>query len=278
MNQWGSRLFFGALLLLSVGVLTACSDNAASDSEHTVSLGVIAGPEAELFETAKAVAADRFQLQLKVVTFSDYILPNTALNDGSIDANAFQHLPYLEDQIKARGYDLVPVGKTFIFPMGLYSHKLKDLAAIKKGMVVAVPNDPSNETRALLLLQSAGLISVKTKAMSSGLTSRDITANPYELRIQEIDAAQLPRVLEDVDLAAINTTYGIPAGLMPTRDALFSESVDSPYANLIVVRRAEKDSVRIQQLVEAIQSPEVAAAAKRLFKGGAIPAWEGAED
>lgn len=263
-----------ALLGLS---LVACSDekNTAKESANEISVGAIAGPETQLVEVAKKVALEKYNLKVKIVTFTDFTMPNTAVADGSIDANAFQHQAYLEEQNKSRGYDLVAVGKTFIYPMGLYSKKLQSLDQVQPNATIAIPNDPSNEARALLLLQSAGLLTLKP---GTGVTAtpQDILTNPLNLKIKEIDAAQLPRVLGDVDLAAINTVYAIPAGLVPTKNALFTESSDSPYANLIVVQAKEQDEPKIQHFVEAYQSPEVIAEAERLFQGGAVPAWQGA--
>ncbi len=184
-------------------------------------------------EAAKKVAAQKYHLTVEIVPFTDYNMPNEALSDGSIDANMFQHQPYLDAAIKAKGYKIVAVAKTFVYPMGVYSKKITKLAALKPGAVVAIPNDPSNGARALLILQKAGLITLKPSAGATA-TIADISRNPKKLRFKEIDAAQLPRTLPDVDLAAINTNYAMIAGLIPSRDALFMKA-QSPYANLIVV-------------------------------------------
>ncbi|MCX7125717.1 MAG: MetQ/NlpA family ABC transporter substrate-binding protein [Gammaproteobacteria bacterium] len=173
--------------------------------------------------------------QLQVL--KHYSTPNQALEDGDLDANAFQHYPFLLSQIKAHGYSFAPVGDTFLYPMGLYSKKVNQLSDLKEGAKVAIPNDPSNEARALLLLQKAGLITLKPKATINA-TIQDVESNPKQLKLVSLDAAQLPRVLEDVAVAAINTNYAIPAGLSPSH-ALFSEQSDSPYMNLIVVGSEE---------------------------------------
>jgi len=257
-----------ALFLTGFVYLTACQQH----DKNELKIGTITGPETTLMETAKDVAKQKYGLNLKLIEFSDYVEPNTALNDGSIDANVFQHQPYLDQQIKDRHYKLLTVGKTFVYPMGIYSSKLKDLASIPQGSSVSIPNDPSNEGRALLLLQKAGLIHLKNTA---GLyaTPMDLDQNTKGLKFKELDAAQLARSLADVDLAVINTNYAIPAGLSPTKDAILHEGSDSLYANIIVIRQDEANDPRLKQLVEAIQSPEVIAKAKEIFNGQAIQAW-----
>ncbi|WP_133126827.1 MetQ/NlpA family ABC transporter substrate-binding protein [Legionella nagasakiensis] len=251
-----------ALFLL----LTACS----KPSPNTLVVGTISGPESELVETAQKVAKDRYGLTVKIIEFSDYNLPNEALQDGSLDANVYQHLPYLEAASQAHGYDLEVIGKTFVYPTGIYSKKFKSLASLPNQAVIAIPNDPSNEARALLLLQKAGLITLKD---TRNATVQDIATNPKKLRFKELDAAQLPRVLADVDAAVINTSFAIPAGLNPTKDTLFREGKDSPYANLIVIRRNSTKKPQLELLVKALNSQEVKEKAKDLFGDAAIPAW-----
>lgn len=257
--------------IIGLTILSACSQHKEASNELRV--GTIAGPETQLMQVAKQVAAKKYGLNIKIVQFTDYNMPNEALSDGSIDANMFQHLPYLQAAIAARGYKLVPIAKTFVYPMALYSKKIKTLAQLKKGDVVAVPNDPSNEARALLLLEKAGLIKLRAGA-GTNATIVDITDNPKQLQIKEVDAAQLPRVLTDVAIAAINTNYAMVAGLTPSQNGLFIEDSHSPYANLIVVRADDQNDPRFAKLVEAFQSPEVLAEAQTLFKGQAIPAWK----
>lgn len=256
-------------ILISALFLSACG----SEDKNTLKVGTIAGPESQLMEVAKQVAQEKYGLNLKIIEFTDYITPNTALNDGSIDANMFQHQPFLDQQVKDHHYKLIAIGRTFVYPMGVYSHKIKNLSALKEKAIVAIPNDPSNEGRALLLLQKAGLIQLNKKA---GLyaTPTDIESNPKQLVFNELDAAQLARSLDDVDLAVINTNYAIPAGISPTKDAIFQEGSDSPYANIVVIREDEKNDPRMQQLVAAIQSDEVMKAAHQIFNDHAIPAWQ----
>lgn len=223
--------------------LTGCRPN--QDSKYQVTVGTIAGPETQLMEVAKQVALKKYGLKVKIIPFADYTMPNAALSDGSIDSNMFQHVPYLKSQIKMHHYKLLVVGKIFVYPMGFYSKKkITKLSQLKDRAVVAIPNDPSNEARALLLLQKADLIKLKAE-VGINATILDITANPKQLQIKVLDAAGLPRVLPDVTLAAINTNYAIPAGLLPSRDALIIESKDSPYANVLVIRQDEKGKKEI---------------------------------
>lgn len=246
--------------------LFACS----KPSPDTLIVGTISGPETELVEAARQVAQEKYGITVKIIEFNDYNLPNEALQDGSLDANVYQHLPYLQAASKAHGYDLEVIGKTFVYPTGIYSTKVKSLDNLPDNALIALPNDPSNEARALRLLQKAGLISLKDTQNAS---VQDIAKNPKQLRFKEMDAAQLTRVLPDVDAAVINTTFAIPAGLSPSRDALFIEGKDSPYANLIVIRRNSSKKAQLELLVKALNSTEVKAKAQSLFGDAAIPAW-----
>ena len=257
-------------LFMFIGLLalTGCG----SQDKNVLKVGTIAGPETELMQVAKQVAKDKYNLDIRVIEFTDYIQPNTALNDGSIQANMFQHEPYLDQQIKDRHYALVSIGKTFVYPMGIYSVKIKDLKDLPMNATISIPNDPSNEGRALLLLQKAGLIRLKNP-INLFATPADIHANAHHLKFKELDAAQLARSLSDVDAAVINTNYAVPAGLSPTKDAIYLEGPDSPYANIIVIRTDEQNDPSMKQLVAALQSAEVAAAARKIFNDQAIPAW-----
>ena len=256
------------LLILGLFFLTACQQQ----STNVLKVGTITGPETLLMDVAKIVAKNKYGLEIDVVEFSDYSIPNTVLADGSINANMFQHLPYLNAANKAHGFKLVSIAKTFVYPMGIYSTKIKSLKAIHTGANVAIPNDPSNEARALLLLEKAGLISLKEGA-GINATPMDLASNPHKLKFKELDAAQLPRVLQDVELAVINTNFAVPAGLTPSDDALFLEDKDSQYANMVVVRKADKNDPRFAQLIDALHSDEVLQKAKELFHGEAIVAW-----
>lgn len=257
------RIFSVLTLLLA---LVACS----KPSPNTITVGTISGPETDLVEVAQKVALERYGMTVKIIEFNDYNLPNEALQDGSLDANIYQHLPYLKAAMKAHGYDLEVIGKTFVYPTGIYSKKFHALSQLPNNAIIALPNDPSNEMRALLLLQKAGLITLK-KAHNNSL--QDVASNPKKLHFKELDAAQLPRVLADVDAAVINTNFAILASLNPARDAMFTETKDSPYANLIVIRRNSDKKAQLALFVKAMNSKDVRIKAQQLFGNGAIAAW-----
>ena len=258
-----------AAALLSALLISGCGK---SEQDNHIKVGAIAGTEAQVVEVAKKVAKEKFALEVEIVSFSDYVTPNVALNDGSIDVNAFQHKPYLDAQIKDRGYKITAVGNTFVYPIAGYSSKIKSIDELKAGSQIAVPNDPTNLGRSLLLLQKQGLIKLKADVGLNG-TVLDIVENPKQLTIVELEAAQLPRSLDDVDLAIINTTYASQINLLPTRDGLFVEDKDSPYVNLIAAREADKESQKVKQFVQAYQSEEVYKAAQELFHGGVVKGW-----
>jgi D-methionine transport system substrate-binding protein len=195
-------------------------------------------------------------IDLQVVEFTDYVTPNDAVEAGDIDANYFQHIPYLESFNKEKGYHLVNAAGIHVEPFALYSKKIKKIDDLKKKATIAIPNDPTNEGRALLLLQEAGLITLKEGA---GITATplDIKKNPKKLKFKEIEAASLPRVLGDVDAAVINGNYAIPAGLSAKKDGLFVEGSSSPYVNVIAVKAGNENKEEIKALVEAIKSEKV---------------------
>ena len=253
--------YIAAALALSAGMAAA----------EDIKIGVSPGEHAEILEQVAPIAAAK-GLNLDIVEFSDYVVPNTALADGDLQANSFQHVPYLENQIKDRGFDLVVVGKTITTPMGVYSSKLKSLGDLAPGATVAIPNDPTNGGRALLMLAEQGLITVNPDA---GLvpTPLDITGNPKNLEFAELDAAQLPRALQDADAAVINTNYALDAGLSPKNDAIAMEKADSPYANVIVVRAGDEGQPWVKTLVEAYHSPEIKSFIDTKYEGAVIPAW-----
>lgn len=275
----GIKSLTTASVLASVLALTACGeqakDNATAEQTAPVKplrLGVIAGAEEQVAEVAAKVAKEQYDLDVELVAFSDYVTPNVALSDGSLDINAFQHQPYLDKQIEDRNYELVAVGKTFVYPIAAYSKVIKSLDELEDGAKVAVPNDPTNLGRTLLLLEQQGLIEVNPEA-GLAATPLDITANPKQLKIIELEAPQLPRSLDDVTFAVINTTYASQIDLLPGRDSLFVEDKDSPYTNLIVARKDNQDDERVQTFVKAYQSEEVYEAALELFKGGVVKGW-----
>lgn len=263
--------FFSVLLavLFFSLFLTACH---RTESKDELRVGTISGPETELMQVAAQVAKQRYGLKVKIIEFSDYAIPNVALSEGSLDANMFQHDPYLQNTIKQRHFAIVAAAKTFVYPMGIYSKKFKSFNDIPDGAVVVIPNDPTNEARALLLLQKARLITLKP-GDDENATLQSIQTNLKQLKIKEMDAAELPRALDDAALAVINTNYAVPAGLTPDHDALLLEDKDSPYANLLVVRAADVNNPKIKELIEALHSKEVQQKADELFHGQALAAW-----
>lgn len=261
--------FFKPLAALALGIAVMAQPALAQDKPLKV--GVTAGPHAQVFDVVKQEAAKQ-GLQLQVIEFSDYVQPNAALSAGDLDLNSYQHQPYLDVANADRGYKLVSIAKTVIFPIGIYSKKIKNLTDLKEGAQVAIPNDPTNGGRALLLLQEQGLIKLNP---SAGLkaTPIDIQENPRKLRFVELDAAQLPRSLDDVDVAAVNTNFAMEAGLDPIKDAIARESADSPYANVMVVREQDKNRPDLLKLVSIYQSPAIKAFIEEKFKGAILAAW-----
>ena len=246
------------LLALLLG-LTLCLSLAAcgSDAAETVTLTVAASPtpHAEILNQCVPILAEQ-GIELVVNEYSDYVVPNTAVEDGDEDANYFQHLPYLEEFNETRGTHLVSVAGVHIEPMGIYAGRVSSLEDLPDGAVIAVPNDATNEGRALLLLEAQGLITLDD---SSNLTAtpNNIVDNPKNLEFQELEAATIPSVLADVDLAVINSNYALGAGLNPTTDALAIESSDSPYVNVLVVKEGNENNEAIQALVDALHSDTI---------------------
>ncbi len=239
---------------------------------NSIKVGATAGPQAEVLEVAKRVAA-KDGLSIQIVEFNDFIQPNVALNQGDLDANIYQHQPFLDNQIKERKYELTSIAQTIIIPMGIYSKKIKKLDELKPGSIVAVPNDPTNGGRGLLLLEKAGLIKLNPKAGLKA-TPQDIVENPKNLKIKELEAAQVPRSLDDVDIAAVNANYAVVAGLSPKTDSILLEDAKSPYACVIVVRSKDKADPVFQKLIKAYQSPEVKAFVEKQYKGAFVAVWK----
>jgi D-methionine transport system substrate-binding protein len=255
-------------LLLSALAVAALSGAAHAE---TIKVGVTPGPHAQVLEAAKAVAAKK-GLDIQIVEFSDYVVPNAALEAGDLQANSFQHQPYLDNQVADRKFKIVAVGNTINFPMGIYSKKVKSWDEVKSGASLAIPNDPTNGGRVLILLRDKGVIKLK-EGVGFKPTLLDITDNPKKLKIVEVDAAQLPRTLPDVDVAGINTNYASQAGLDPVKDAILREEPNGPYANIIAVRTADKDKPWVKTLVESYQSPEVKDFIATKFKGAVLATW-----
>lgn len=260
---------FGTLALIALLALSALP---ASAEMEKLKVGATAGPHAEILEFVKEGALE-LGLDIEVIEFSDYIAPNAALDQGDIDANSYQHQLFLDTQNKDRGYKLVSIAKTAVCPMGFYSKKIKHIDELADGATVAVPNDPANVGRALVLLEQKGFIKL-AEGVSYGASVLDIVENPKDLKIIEIEAPQLPRSLDDVDLGAANVNYAVSAGLSPLEDALLIEdAASSPFANLIVVREADKDRPALKKLVEAYQTEAVKVFMLDHFKGSFVPAW-----
>ena len=263
-----SRLLRG---LFAAAFAVAAVGAGAQANDKPLKIGVTAGPHAQIMEVVKKIA-EKDGLKIQVVEFSDYVQPNAALAAGDLDANSFQHQPYLDNMVKDRGYKIVTIAQTIVFPMGVYSKKVKSLAELKSGARVGLPNDPTNGGRALLLLQANGLIKLKDGAGLKA-TPLDVIDNPKKIKLIELDAAQLARALDEVDAAAVNTNYAIPAGLVPTRDAIALEAPKSPYANIIAVRAQDKDKPEFKKLLKAYHSAEVKAYVTKEFKDSIVPAW-----
>jgi D-methionine transport system substrate-binding protein len=262
------------ILLITSSVLFSCGKKAKNNDPNHIVVGVESGPEFQIAEAAKKVAKEKYGLDVDLVAFNDYVMPNEALFQGDLDVNAYQNKPYLDVQAKQRGYKFAIVGNTFVYPLAGYSRKIKKLDQLKDGSTIIIPNDPTNSGRALLLLQQAGLLKL---ANGSGLFPKvtDITANPKKVRIVEMEAPQLPRALDDqnVVIAIINATFATPVGLNALRDGLFVEDKSSPYVNAVVSREDNKNEENVKKFVKAYQSEEVNQAALKAFNGGAIKGW-----
>ena len=249
-------------LLLPVG--------AQAESLKRVRIGATPGPHAQILEAVKPVAA-RNGLDLQIIEFSDYVVPNEALSAGEIEANSFQNQPFLDNQKADRGYRIEGVGLTVNFPLGIYSKRHKSFDAVPDGGTVAIQNDPTNGGRSLLLLQDKGVIKL---ASGTGFrpTVADIVENPRRLRFIEVDAAQTPRALDDVDAAAVNTNYATPAGLKPA-DAILKEEPKGPYVNLLAVRAEDRDQAWVKALVASYRTPETKDFVEKTFGGTVLTSW-----
>lgn len=262
-------------LLLLTGIIAGCggNDQAASKelNDKKLVVGVTAGPHEEIMEAVKKVAEkDGLEIELKV--FSDYVTPNTALAERDLDANSYQHKPFLEQFNEDHKTDLVPVAKTVLNPMGVYSKKYKSIDELEDGAKFGLPNDPTNGARALHILEKEGIIKLK-EGKKYTASIHDIVENPKHLKFIELEAAQIPKHLSEVDLAAINTNFALGAGLSPRDDSILLESPDSDYVNYIVVRPENKDDKAIKKLIKAYHSEEVKKFIEDKFKGSVIPAW-----
>ncbi|MER5582574.1 MetQ/NlpA family ABC transporter substrate-binding protein [Streptomyces asoensis] len=265
--------------VLAVGTLTlgltACGSDKDSASDTSGPLVVAASPtpHAEILNFVKDKLAKKAGLDLEVKEFTDYVTPNTATEDGSVGANYFQNQPYLDDFNKKNGTHIVPVVTVHLEPLGLYSHKVKSADALKSGATVAVPNDSVNEARALKLLAANKLITLKD-GVGNDATPADITANPKKLKFKELEAAQTPRSLDDVDAAVINGNYAIEADLKPASDALVLESAtDNPYGNFLAVKDGNEDDPRVKKLAKLLTSAEVKKFIEDTYDGSVIASF-----
>ncbi|OOR89464.1 methionine ABC transporter substrate-binding protein MetQ [Moraxella caviae] len=274
------RKFFGLCALSASIALAGCGGNkqeqAAAPADgaaaQTIKVGVMSGPEHAVAEVAAKIAKEKYNLDVQYTEFNDYAMPNTAVSTGELDANAFQHKPYLDKDSAEKNLDnLVIVGNTFVYPLAGYSKKIKSLDELQDGATVAVPNDPSNLARALILLEKQGLIKLKDNTNLFS-TSLDIVENPKNLQIKEVDTSVAARALDDVELAVVNNNYAGQVGLTAD-DGVFVEDKDSPYVNIIVARSDNAESEAVQNFVKAFQSDEVEAEAKKQFKDGVVKGW-----
>ena len=255
----------------AVATLLAAAALAGAQEPSTIRVGVTAGPHAEVLDAVKKVAAER-GLNIKVVEFTDYVFPNQALANKDLEANSFQHEPYLKNQIGKTGWKLVKVAYTTVSPMGFYSNKYKSFADVPAGGTVAIPNDPTNGARSLQILVANNILKLRDPGnVTAGIT--DISDNPKRLKFVELDAAQLARSLGDVDAAAVNNNYAVQAGLDPVRDSLIKEPLESPWVNIIAVREEDKDKPWVGKLVDAYRSEPVKQFILTRFKGAYLPAW-----
>ncbi|MCX4684569.1 MetQ/NlpA family ABC transporter substrate-binding protein [Kitasatospora purpeofusca] len=256
--------------------LAACGSNGdSSSSDANAPLTVVASPtpHGQILKYVKDNLADKAGLKLNVKEVTDYVTPNTAVQDGSADANYFQHVPYLEDFNKKRGTDIVSVEAVHLEPLGVYSKKVKAIAELPDGATIGLPNDATNEGRALKLLADNKLITLKDGA-GTGATPADVTGNPKNFKWKELEAAQLPRSIADLDAAVINGNYALDSGLKPATDAIVLEKAEgNPYANILAVKKGKENDPRVKKLAELLHSPEVKKYINDTFQGSVIPAF-----
>ncbi|WP_086349169.1 MetQ/NlpA family ABC transporter substrate-binding protein [Candidatus Enterococcus clewellii] len=264
-----------AAVALAGLVLAGCSSGSAkSNKTETVKLGVV-GANNEVWESVKDRLKDE-DINLEIIEFSDYTQPNAALAEKEIDLNSFQHQIFLDNYNTEHKTDLVSIGNTVSAPLGIYSDKIKDVKELEDGAEIAIPNDTTNGGRALLLLQSAGLIKVDPEKQQIP-TVNDITENKQNLKITELDAAQTARALQDVAASVINSGMAVDAGFVPTEDAIYLEPVDEkskPYVNIIVARKEDEENELYQKVVDAYQQEETKKVIEETSKGSSVPAWE----
>ncbi|MFE0728890.1 MetQ/NlpA family ABC transporter substrate-binding protein [Streptomyces antibioticus] len=262
-------------LTLGLGACGSDKDSGSTDANATLTVAATPTPQGEILTYIKDHLAEKAGLKLEVKEFTDYVTPNTAVQQGEVDANYFQHQPYLTDFNKKNDTDIVavPGGTVHLEPLGLYSQGVKKLDDLTKGATIALPNDTTNEARALKLLEANGLIELKEGA-GYDATPKDVTGNPKNLTFKELEAAQLPRSLADVDAAVINGNYALEADLSPAEDALAAESAqDNPYANFLAVKKGDEDDPRVEKLAKLLTSPEVKKFIEDTYDGAVVAAF-----
>ena len=269
-----AALAFSALALAGCGSQQSASSGASSAASgaKTLKVGATAVPHAEILEAAKPLL-EKEGITLEIVEFNDYVQPNLALNDKELDANFFQHEPYLKNFMdEHKEVKLKNAAGIHIEPMGVYSKKIKKLDELKDGATIAIPNDPTNGGRSLLLLEKAGIIKLK-EGVGEKATVGDIAENKKNIKFQEVEAAQVPRTLDDVDAAVINSNFAMQVNLDPTKDAMFIEDSTSPYVNIIAVRDGDENRPEIQALIKVLHSDEIKQFMTEKYKGAVVPAF-----
>lgn len=265
------KIIFTLLVItLILSIFTGCSSKANTE-DAPLKVGVTAGPHEQIVEKVKEIAKEK-GLEIEIVSFNDYIQPNIQLFEKQLDVNSYQHTPYLDKFNADHKMDLVSVASTVNFPMGIYSNKIQSLDQLKEGDRISLPNDPTNEARALILLQSANVIKLKN-TNDLNITITDIIENPKNIEFIELDAPMVAHSLEDVAAAAINTNYAMQAGFNPVKDSIFIESKDSPWVNIIATRPDNKDAEKIKQFIEIYQSEEVKKFIEETFGGSVVPGF-----
>jgi D-methionine transport system substrate-binding protein len=268
-----SLLLTGVLAISLIGCGKTDKEGGSASEDKTITIGVTPVPHKEIVEQI-VPDLEKEGYTVKIVEFTDYVTPNTALAEGELDANYFQHVAYLNETNKSKGLDLTYTAEIHLEPIALYSKKVTDINDIKDGSKVAIPNDPSNEARALRLLEKQGLIKLKEGEL---VTPKDITENNKNLKFEELEAAQLPRVLEEVDLAVINGNYAIEAGLNPSKDSLAIEDKDAEaakvYRNILAVKKGNENSEKIKALTKALTSDKVKKFIEEKYNGTVIPTF-----
>lgn len=270
------NILLTTLILTIVLAFAGCSTEAPTSNESSadktiLKVGATPVPHSEILNLIKPTLAAK-GIELEIIEFTDYVKPNLALDAKEIDANFFQHVPYMESFSREHNLQLLSAAKVHVEPLGLYSKKIKSAEELKDGAIISIPNDPTNEGRALILLETKGYIKLKADAGLEA-TDKDIVENPKNLVFKPIDAAQLPRTLDDVDAAVINTNYALEADLNPSKDALLIEGSESPYANILTIRPQDKENAAIKELITALQSEEVKNFIEDQYKGAVVPAF-----